>query len=70
MSETAKLVTKTVRELMQESGGVCSDSDYRRGFVHGICEAIDALEWDDADAVELCEYADFLMDNWRYATTS
>lgn len=69
MSENTTLVTKSLRELVEGSSGEYCDSDYRRGFVHGICEAIDALEWDEADTVELCEYVDYLMDHWRYVNT-
>lgn len=44
------------------------DSAYRRGFVHGLCEAIDAFG-DGASVTALAHYVDYLMEHWRYCDT-
>ena len=65
-SSTPRLVTVCAADV--EPKAKVNDSAFRRGFVHGVCMAIDALN-DKAKVNELAQYVDHLMDNWRYVDT-
>ncbi len=70
MNQTTNFEALSLAELLRTPHREFSDSNYRRGFVHGLVEAIDAINDHQAEPDELGEYVDYLMERWRYVSTN